>query len=133
MSTLEGVEVLTRVKVLYNNLHLGCYVWIISNIIVTDWLKETIFFQVLDLSFNEFKGPGFEPLENCKVLQVCCIVFNLILPFYVWMMLSYGWDRKVERCEFLFNNSSVKSLTLYAATLSCWKSNHIIGKSPSTS
>ncbi|OIV97294.1 hypothetical protein TanjilG_07046 [Lupinus angustifolius] len=25
--------------------------------------------EVLDLSFNDFKGPGFEPLENCKVLQ----------------------------------------------------------------
>lgn len=26
--------------------------------------------QVLDLSFNDFKGPGFEPLGNCQVLQV---------------------------------------------------------------
>ncbi|KAL6577198.1 hypothetical protein OROMI_011474 [Orobanche minor] len=24
---------------------------------------------VLDLSFNDFKGPGFEPLGNCKALQ----------------------------------------------------------------
>ncbi|GAY33989.1 hypothetical protein CUMW_009130 [Citrus unshiu] len=39
LSTLEGIEILTRVK-------------------------------VLDLSFNDFKGPGFEPLENCKALQV---------------------------------------------------------------
>ncbi|KAL6519980.1 187-kDa microtubule-associated protein air9 [Orobanche hederae] len=39
LSTLDGVEVLKRVK-------------------------------VLDLSFNDFKGPGFEPLENCKALQI---------------------------------------------------------------
>lgn len=34
--------------------------------------------QVLDLSFNDFKGPGFEPLENCKALQVCvsCIFIS---------------------------------------------------------
>jgi hypothetical protein len=30
----------------------------------------TLSFQVLDLSFNDFKGPGFEPLDNCKALQV---------------------------------------------------------------
>ncbi|KAG5105911.1 hypothetical protein JHK82_042881 [Glycine max] len=47
LSTLEGVEVLTRVK-------------------------------VLDLSFNEFKGPGFEPLENCKVLQQLYLAGNQI-------------------------------------------------------
>ncbi|MQL72310.1 hypothetical protein Taro_004653, partial [Colocasia esculenta] len=38
LSSLEGIEILKRVK-------------------------------VLDLSFNDFKGPGFEPLENCKALQ----------------------------------------------------------------
>ncbi|XP_027366103.1 187-kDa microtubule-associated protein AIR9 isoform X1 [Abrus precatorius] len=47
LSTLEGVEILTRVK-------------------------------VLDLSFNEFKGPGFEPLENCKVLQQLYLAGNQI-------------------------------------------------------
>ncbi|KAJ1437037.1 Leucine-rich repeat [Sesbania bispinosa] len=47
LSTLEGVEVLTRVK-------------------------------VLDLSFNDFKGPGFEPLENCKVLQQLYLAGNQI-------------------------------------------------------
>nr|KYP38707.1 hypothetical protein KK1_040034 [Cajanus cajan] len=47
LSTLEGVEILTRVK-------------------------------VLDLSFNDFKGPGFEPLENCKVLQQLYLAGNQI-------------------------------------------------------
>jgi len=65
--------------------------------------------QVLDLSFNDFKGPGFEPLENCRVLQVCCLQLNLV--FYVWMILSHDRDKKVKRCEYLFNNSSLKSLT----------------------
>ena len=31
-------------------------------------------FQVLDLSFNDFKGPGFEPLESCMALQVWCLM-----------------------------------------------------------
>ncbi|TKY72978.1 187-kDa microtubule-associated protein AIR9 [Spatholobus suberectus] len=47
LSTMEGVEILTRVK-------------------------------VLDLSFNDFKGPGFEPLENCKVLQQLYLAGNQI-------------------------------------------------------
>ncbi|ONI11137.1 hypothetical protein PRUPE_4G089200 [Prunus persica] len=47
LSMLEGVEILTRVK-------------------------------VLDLSFNDFKGPGFEPLENCKVLQQLYLAGNQI-------------------------------------------------------
>ncbi|KAK4254784.1 hypothetical protein QN277_010113 [Acacia crassicarpa] len=47
LSTLGGVEILTRVK-------------------------------VLDLSFNEFKGPGFEPLENCIVLQQLYLAGNQI-------------------------------------------------------
>ncbi|XP_020974610.1 187-kDa microtubule-associated protein AIR9 isoform X4 [Arachis ipaensis] len=47
LSTLDGVEILTRVK-------------------------------VLDLSFNDFKGPGFEPLENCKVLQQLYLAGNQI-------------------------------------------------------
>ncbi|RXH98895.1 hypothetical protein DVH24_011220 [Malus domestica] len=45
LSTLEGVEILARVK-------------------------------VLDLSFNDFKGPGFEPLETCKVLQFLSVAQN---------------------------------------------------------
>ncbi|GMY38055.1 microtubule-associated protein [Fagus crenata] len=47
LSTLEGVEILKRVK-------------------------------VLDLSFNDFKGPGFEPLENCKALQQLYLAGNQI-------------------------------------------------------
>ncbi|XP_025688845.1 187-kDa microtubule-associated protein AIR9 isoform X1 [Arachis hypogaea] len=47
LSTLDGVEILTRVK-------------------------------VLDLSFNDFRGPGFEPLENCKVLQQLYLAGNQI-------------------------------------------------------
>ncbi|KAL1560501.1 187-kDa microtubule-associated protein air9 [Salvia divinorum] len=47
LSTLDGVEVLKRVK-------------------------------VLDLSFNDFKGPGFEPLENCKALQQLYLAGNQI-------------------------------------------------------
>ncbi|XP_019057902.1 PREDICTED: 187-kDa microtubule-associated protein AIR9, partial [Tarenaya hassleriana] len=34
--------------------------------------------KVLDLSFNDFKGPGFEPLENCKVLQQLYLAGNQI-------------------------------------------------------
>ncbi|KAL9147547.1 hypothetical protein ABFS82_13G180100 [Erythranthe guttata] len=34
--------------------------------------------KVLDLSFNEFKGPGFEPLENCKALQQLYLAGNQI-------------------------------------------------------
>ncbi|KAL9224400.1 hypothetical protein vseg_000436 [Gypsophila vaccaria] len=47
LSSLEGIEVLKRVK-------------------------------VLDLSFNDFKGPGFEPLENCQVLQQLYLAGNQI-------------------------------------------------------
>ncbi|PHT55649.1 hypothetical protein CQW23_04135 [Capsicum baccatum] len=47
LSVLDGVEILTRVK-------------------------------VLDLSFNDFKGPGFEPLENCKALQQLYLAGNQI-------------------------------------------------------
>ncbi|KAH7544588.1 hypothetical protein FEM48_Zijuj01G0001700 [Ziziphus jujuba var. spinosa] len=34
--------------------------------------------EVLDLSFNDFKGPGFEPLENCKALQQLYLAGNQI-------------------------------------------------------
>ncbi|WOL15331.1 microtubule-associated protein [Canna indica] len=34
--------------------------------------------KVLDLSFNDFKGPGFEPLENCKGLQQLYLAGNQI-------------------------------------------------------
>ncbi|KAL3833703.1 hypothetical protein ACJIZ3_008439 [Penstemon smallii] len=34
--------------------------------------------KVLDLSFNDFKGPGFEPLENCKSLQQLYLAGNQI-------------------------------------------------------
>ncbi|KAL3616841.1 hypothetical protein CASFOL_039235 [Castilleja foliolosa] len=47
LTTLDGIEVLNRVK-------------------------------VLDLSFNDFKGPGFEPLENCKALQQLYLAGNQI-------------------------------------------------------
>ncbi|KAF5811231.1 putative leucine-rich repeat domain superfamily [Helianthus annuus] len=47
LSSLEGIEILNRVK-------------------------------VLDLSFNEFKGPGFEPLEACKSLQQLYLAGNQI-------------------------------------------------------
>ncbi|XP_068657633.1 187-kDa microtubule-associated protein AIR9-like isoform X2 [Aristolochia californica] len=47
LSSLEGIEILKRVK-------------------------------VLDLSFNDFKGAGFEPLENCKALQQLYLAGNQI-------------------------------------------------------
>ncbi|XP_057544940.1 187-kDa microtubule-associated protein AIR9 [Amaranthus tricolor] len=47
LSSLEGIEILKRVK-------------------------------VLDLSFNDFKGPGFEPLQNCQVLQQLYLAGNQI-------------------------------------------------------
>uniref|UniRef100_A0A0E0AFR8 Uncharacterized protein n=1 Tax=Oryza glumipatula TaxID=40148 RepID=A0A0E0AFR8_9ORYZ len=34
--------------------------------------------KVLDLSFNDFKLPGFEPLENCKLLQQLYLAGNQI-------------------------------------------------------
>lgn len=34
--------------------------------------------KVLDLSFNDFKGPGFEPLGNCKALQQLYLAGNQI-------------------------------------------------------
>lgn len=34
--------------------------------------------KVLDLSFNDFKGPGFEPLGNCQVLQQLYLAGNQI-------------------------------------------------------
>lgn len=34
--------------------------------------------KVLDLSFNDFKGPGFEPLANCKALQQLYLAGNQI-------------------------------------------------------
>ncbi|KAK9696993.1 hypothetical protein RND81_08G008800 [Saponaria officinalis] len=47
LSSLEGIEVLKRVK-------------------------------VLDLSFNDFKGPGFEPLGDCEALQQLYLAGNQI-------------------------------------------------------
>lgn len=47
LSTLNGIEILRRVK-------------------------------VLDLSFNEFKGSGFEPLATCKALQQLYLAGNQI-------------------------------------------------------
>jgi hypothetical protein len=47
LSTLNGIEILRRVK-------------------------------VLDLSFNEFKGSGFEPLAHCKALQQLYLAGNQI-------------------------------------------------------
>ncbi|XP_076908814.1 187-kDa microtubule-associated protein AIR9-like isoform X1 [Bidens hawaiensis] len=47
LSSLEGIEILNRVK-------------------------------VLDLSFNDFKEPGFEPLEACKSLQQLYLAGNQI-------------------------------------------------------
>ncbi|RVW39502.1 microtubule-associated protein AIR9 [Vitis vinifera] len=52
LSTLEGVEILKRVK-------------------------------VLDLSFNDFKGPGFEPLENCKAYR-----FGASCIFISWNVMQ---------------------------------------------
>ncbi|KAL6569196.1 187-kDa microtubule-associated protein air9 [Orobanche hederae] len=34
--------------------------------------------DVLDLSFNDFKGPGFEPLGNCKALQQLYLAGNQV-------------------------------------------------------
>ncbi|KAK1366318.1 hypothetical protein POM88_041879 [Heracleum sosnowskyi] len=35
-------------------------------------------YSVLDFSLNDFKGPGFEPLENCKALQQLYLAGNQI-------------------------------------------------------
>ncbi|KAF8390983.1 hypothetical protein HHK36_023283 [Tetracentron sinense] len=41
-------------------------------------IRQAVGFLVLDLSFNDFKGPGFEPLENCKALQQLYLAGNQI-------------------------------------------------------
>ncbi|GJN10288.1 hypothetical protein PR202_ga28369 [Eleusine coracana subsp. coracana] len=41
-------------------------------------LRLTNALEVLDLSFNDFKLPGFEALENCKVLQQLYLAGNQI-------------------------------------------------------
>ncbi|KAF6166112.1 hypothetical protein GIB67_023822 [Kingdonia uniflora] len=58
LSSVEGIEVLKRVK-------------------------------VLDLSFNELKGPGFEPLENCKSLQQLYLAGNKITSLESLPQLPY--------------------------------------------
>ncbi|KAJ4837842.1 microtubule-associated protein air9 [Turnera subulata] len=74
LSTLEGIEILTRVK-------------------------------VLDLSFNEFKGPGFEPLGNCKFLQQLYLAGNQIT--------SLGSLPQLPNLEFLsVAQNKLKSLSM---------------------
>ena len=53
------------------------------------WILDTLLHdQVLDLSFNDFKGPGFEPLQNCQVLQVSIQSCNLHSSTYICLILS---------------------------------------------
>ncbi|KAJ4702992.1 microtubule-associated AIR9-like protein [Melia azedarach] len=74
LSTLEGIEILKRVK-------------------------------VLDLSFNDFKGPGFEPLENCKALQQLYLAGNQIT--------SLGSLPELPNLEFLsVAQNKLKSLAM---------------------
>ncbi|CAN6683756.1 unnamed protein product [Malus baccata var. baccata] len=74
LSTLEGVEILARVK-------------------------------VLDLSFNDFKGPGFEPLETCKVLQQLYLAGN--------QLTSLASLPQLPNLEFLsVAQNKLKSLTM---------------------
>ncbi|XP_044495976.1 187-kDa microtubule-associated protein AIR9 isoform X2 [Mangifera indica] len=74
LSTLEGIEILKRVK-------------------------------VLDLSFNDFKGPGFEPLENCKALQQLYLAGNQIT--------SLGSLPQLPNLEFLsVAQNKLKSLSM---------------------
>ncbi|PKA57004.1 hypothetical protein AXF42_Ash002308 [Apostasia shenzhenica] len=44
----------------------------VEGVEILKWVK------VLDLSFNNFKGPGFEPLGNCKALQQLYLAGNQI-------------------------------------------------------
>ncbi|KVH88206.1 Leucine-rich repeat-containing protein [Cynara cardunculus var. scolymus] len=48
---------------------------LLSSLEGIDILKRV---KVLDLSFNDFKGPGFEPLEACKALQQLYLAGNQI-------------------------------------------------------
>ncbi|XP_058099162.1 187-kDa microtubule-associated protein AIR9 isoform X2 [Magnolia sinica] len=48
---------------------------LLSSLVGIEILKRV---KVLDLSFNDFKGPGFEPLENCKALQQLYLAGNQI-------------------------------------------------------
>lgn len=83
LSTLEGVEILTRVKVLYNNLRL-CYVWIISYRIFTDWLKEAIYFvRFLIWVLMILRGPDLSLLRIAKYCRyVVFFLFYFICGSY---------------------------------------------------
>lgn len=57
--------------------------------------------QVLDLSFNDFKGPGFEPLENCKALQVC--VSRIFISELQWLGASWSYQcNRFLKCLLLY-------------------------------
>lgn len=59
--------------------------------------------QVLDLSFNDFKGPGFEPLANCKALQVCILLKNFFAlnGLEIWLKTA----SKVWICDSCSNST----------------------------
>ncbi|KAG9149706.1 hypothetical protein Leryth_012432 [Lithospermum erythrorhizon] len=55
------------------------FVYLRDNLLSTlDGIEKLHRVKVLDLSFNDFRGPGFEPLENCKVLQQLYLAGNQI-------------------------------------------------------
>ncbi|KAL1555754.1 187-kDa microtubule-associated protein air9 [Salvia divinorum] len=55
------------------------FVYLRDNLLSTlDGVEVLKWVKVLDLSFNDFKGPGFEPLENCKALQQLYLAGNQI-------------------------------------------------------
>lgn len=71
----------------------------------------TVVSQVLDLSFNDFKGPGFEPLENCKALQVRVSRFILISPKAIndemlYRFMQYGSEELYYSCS---NSTSLET------------------------
>ncbi|KAF8413517.1 hypothetical protein HHK36_001507 [Tetracentron sinense] len=59
--------------------HLEGFVYLRDNLLSSlEGIEILSWVKVLDLSFNDFKGPGFEPLENCKALQQLYLAGNQI-------------------------------------------------------
>ncbi|KAL6542472.1 187-kDa microtubule-associated protein air9 [Orobanche minor] len=52
--------------------------------------------MVLDLSFNDFKGPGFEPLENCKALQITSLKSLPDLPNLEFLSVAQNKSKSLS-------------------------------------
>ena len=79
LANLAGIEILKNVKVNIDIVLGECNrnVKTKKSSLINIFKKHDFYIQVLDLSSNELKGYGLEPLANCKALQVSlCFVFS---------------------------------------------------------